>query len=125
MFGFGKKHHQPQGFLSFKNKFVLLVLVIGVGYIFRGPIMAHFGIEPAEVKTTEAPQQGPKALPAQVMVTQSATVFLEPGRKPYATVAAGQPVSILDEHDNGQAFISVRHNGMAGYIARRDLKLNN
>lgn len=123
MFGFGQKHHQPQGFMSFKTKFMLLLTIIGVGYIFRGPILEHFGLEAPEGTPTETAQQGPKVLPTQVMVTQSATVFLEPGRKPYATVGAGQPVSILDEHDTGQAFISVRHNGMAGYISRRDLQL--
>lgn len=123
MFGFGHKHQQKD-FLSFKTKFILLILAIGIGYFFRGPILAHFGLESLDPEPQKAVEEtGPKMLPAQVMVAQSATVFLEPGRKPYATVSAGQPVSILDEVDKGQAFISVRHNGMAGYIARRDLNL--
>lgn len=124
MLFFGRRHHQPQG-MSFKTKILLILFLVALFYIFKGPIMAHFGFEEVEHKQATTETQAPRALPATLMVKQNATVFQEPGQKPYATVGAGQPVSIIDMEDNGQSFINVRHNGMAGYIARRDLALGN
>jgi len=121
---FGKRE-KPQG-MSMKTKFLLILFLVALFYVFKGAIMAHFGFEPAEPvqQTSSEEVQAPSMLPATAMVVQNATVFQEPnGRKPYASVGAGQPVSILDVEDRGQHYISVRHNGMAGYMQRRDLNL--
>jgi len=103
MFFNRQPQYQKQG-MSFKTQ-LLLILAIGlVGYVFRVPILAHFGIElDGTAKTpTEIGQNAPKALPEQAMTAQAATVFLEPGRKPYATLGAEQLVTVLDTEDKGQ-----------------------
>ena len=117
---FGRRQQQPTG-MTMKTKLLLILFIVALLYIFKGPILAHFGFESKEPQPQEV--QAPGMLPQTAMVNQNATVFQEPGRKPYATVGAGQPVSILDAEDRGQAYINVRHNGMAGYISRRDLNI--
>ena len=118
---FGRKHEKPG--MSMKTKFLLILFLVGLFFVFKDTIMAHFGMEPAKPTAPQPTAEAPNMLPETVMVLQNATVFMEPGQKAYATVSAGQPVSVLDIEDKGQAYIAVRHNGMAGYIARRDLKI--
>lgn len=122
---FFNRQPQPQQGMSFKTQLFLILAVCLVGYIFRVPILAHFGIELEKSgKAIEGVEHTPKELPETAIINQAATVFLEPGRKPYATLGAGQLVTVLDVEDKGQSYITVRHNGMTGYVARRDLKLN-
>ena len=126
---FGRKQQYEKPGMSMKTKFILLLVLVFGGLIFKDPILAHFGIETkpagkAAIMEEEAAPDAVKYFPKKAMTNQSAQVFQEPGRKPYATVGAGQAVTILDVEDTGQSYVTIRHNGMAGYIARRDLRLN-
>lgn len=123
-------------------KILVVVLALGGVFYFREPIMEYYGLKQEDVAAvakiadvvvpnnpnkTEAAAPAlemPKWLPEEIVLKQQASIFRDMNGTPFATVSAGQPVSILDEEDKGQAFIAVRHNGMAGYIARRDLNLN-
>ncbi len=123
--------------MGFKHKAMIWIITFGVIFVFRVPIFAHFGLEAPEfdlgskVKEVALPvsdnsdeeQAGtPQQLPQYALVKNNGTtIFREKGRKPFATVNSQQQVTILDEEDTGQMYITVRHNGMAGYISRKDL----
>lgn len=123
--------------MRFKYKAIIWIVTLAVLYMFRYEIAGHFGLEDELPDRDKTPvpaislqQSGgsaeqPASLPAFALITENKTrIYRKPGRRVMATGNAGHQVTVLDEQDTGQRFISVRYNGIAGFINRKQLNLN-
>lgn len=123
--------------MRFKYKAIIWIVTIAVLYLFRYEIAGHFGLEdmlpPKEqtpvpsvsMPTQSGSAEAPVALPPYAVITGSeAKIYRNPGRGSIATGNRGDQLTVLDTKDTGQRYINVRYNGIAGYINRSDLDLN-
>ena len=123
-----------------KYTILIWVLTFAVLFFFRYEIAGHFGLEDmlrakeqsalpvaagAFTNESQTTESAVKTFPRYGRVRQSGTRFYrEEGRSVVGTGTAGDQVSILDDVDTGQRFINVRYNGIAGYMNRENLNLN-